>query len=267
MITGGYIMANMIGNYSIENVPEIRWRLPFILSGLLLGLTTFMLRLSMEEVVVKHKAQHATPLINVFRTQKKELLLTTLVVGLVATLTYSLNGFIPAYLQKVRGFSIKDALNLTSSYIYIMVVMIFISGFLCDYIQRKKIIMYTMLATFLLAPLIFYYIAYGDYSQIKNALILFSCLLGFMSGGIPSFLASAFYDSQRYSGSTFAYNFGMACFGGFTPWLMFKLSTINDILPGIVISVFAFFVFFVIFFDKAITSKWCIDEQSRAVSV
>jgi MHS family proline/betaine transporter-like MFS transporter len=125
-----------------------------------------------------------------------------------------------------------------------MIIIILLAGFISDYIKREKIIAYSILVTAILSPAIFYKLAYGSYVEIKYSLLVFSVLLGTMSGGIPAFLATVFYDNQRYSGSSFAYNFGMAFFGGITPWFMFKVSTVHWAIPGAIIFVFGIILFY-----------------------
>lgn len=257
MITGGMFMAFMTKGYVLEFLPEWRWRLPFVLSGVVLGFITFILRRNIEnktpETIVR------TPLLSLIKTELKELVLAILLVGCIATVTYTLSGYLTVYLQTYRNYELSDALGVVSKYSLVLCTMTLLSGYLADKVGKKTIIRISLLAFVLCMPVIFYLISYESYYWVSIAIFSLSLLLGFISGVLPAYLATSFSEEQRYTGSSIAYNYGMAIFGGITPWFMTKIvsssSIIGGLYPGLIIALFALILFLSFCFSSSYKNK------------
>lgn len=228
---GGWLMTTLTAGSSLDSLSDWHWRVPYIVSGLLLGGLSFYLRLQMDNI--KADQQVKLPLINVCKTQGLKLFTCTLLMGLIGILTYSIAGFITAYLQTERGFSLHEALRACSSHTWMLACLTIFSAWLSDRFDQKSIIRLALASLTLISPFSFYFIAHGTHVQVQMAIMALVIILGFMSGPLPAFLSRTFHESHRYTGASISYNFGMAIFGGSTPFVMKQLVQVNSLFPGI----------------------------------
>ena len=244
MLSGGYWMSAMVQGFSIEELPSWRWRLPFVLSGLVVGLAATLIRISMHDDKGEKALEEGVlePVRLLWKHQAHESLRCVGMVGLIGLMTYTLNGYFANFLHQERSYELGLALALTSKHTLVLCLAILVSGYLADKWAPNTILRGTAFLIILLSWPIFYLINHGSQTQVSIGLMLFSILLGLFSGPLPGVLAKTFAHEYRYTGSSLAYNVGMSIFGGFTPVLMLTLGKFNPFAPGALIIAYAAFV-------------------------
>ncbi|MFK7822692.1 MAG: MFS transporter [Oligoflexales bacterium] len=245
MLSGGFWMSAMVEGFALESIPSWRWRLPFVLSGIVVGFAATLIRISMVDD--KGKGEFPAegmfePIRLLWRRQAHEILCCIGMVGLVGLMTYTLSGYFANYLHQERSYELGRALALTSKHTLVLCIAILFSGYLADRWAPTAILRGTAGLIMILSWPIFYLINHGSQFEVSFGIMLFSVLLGFFSGPLPGVLARTFAQVYRYTGSSIAYNVGMSIFGGFTPVLMLGLGRLSPFAPGALISAYAAFV-------------------------
>src|SRR5262245_27329938 len=211
-----------------EAFTEWGWRLPFIISLLLVAIAIYI-RLSLQETPIfqqiKAKGQTSTnPWREAFMSRNiKYVLIATVVVLGQGCVWYSSQFWALYFLQTVKKLDV-----LTSSYIVGIALLIatptlIFWGWLSDKIGRKPIILGGML----LAALTYYplYSALGTYADPKDINYPMSVLIvavlvnyvGMTYGPIAAFLAEFFPGNIRYTSVSVPYHIGNGWVGGLVP--------------------------------------------------
>src|SRR6266852_5167679 len=212
-----------------EAFTEWGWRIPFIISFLLVAIAIYI-RLSLQETPIfqeiKAKGQTASnPWREAFLSRNiKYVLIASVVVLGQGCVWYSGQFWALYFLQKVKKIDL-----LTSSYIVGLALLIatptlIFWGWLSDKIGRKPIILGGML----LASLTYYplYSALGNYADPKAGInytmsILIVVILvnyvGMTYGPIGAFLAEFFPGRIRYTSVSVPYHIGNGWGGGLVP--------------------------------------------------
>jgi MFS family permease len=211
-----------------ETFSEWGWRIPFIISLLLVAIAIYI-RLSLQETPIfqeiKAKGQTASnPWREAFLSRNiKYVLIASVVVLGQGCVWYSGQFWALYFLQTVKKIDV-----LTSSYIVGLALLIatptlIFWGWLSDKIGRKPIILSGML----LASLTYYplYIALGNYADPSNVNYPMSVLIvavlvnyvGMTYGPIAAFLAEFFPGRIRYTSVSVPYHIGNGWGGGLVP--------------------------------------------------
>ena len=245
MLSGGYLMSKMIGGYAPADLPEWRWRLPFILSGILVGSSGLLLRMCMvtEDTHERRKGSLVGPMKNILRFQRRDAIRTIIVVGLAGIMTYTLSGYFANFLHNEREYALGEALSMTSMNSVLLCISILVSGYFADKFTSLTVLRFAVLLVMALSLPIFYLINTGSPFEVRIGLTLFTALMGLFSGPLPGFLASSFEQKYRYTGSSLGYNLGMSIFGGITPLSMLSFSKVSHYAPSVVITLYALLVF------------------------
>src|SRR5437016_4657297 len=207
---------------------EWGWRLPFIISLLLVAIAIYI-RLSLAETPIfqeiKKKGQTATnPWREAFMSRNiRYILIASVVVLGQGCVWYSGQFWALFYLQSVKKLDV-----LTSSYIIAVALLIatptlIFWGWLSDKIGRKPIILGGML----LASLTYYplYTALGVYADPKTLdfwmsvfiVVILVNYVGMTYGPIGAFLAEFFPSRIRYTSVSVPYHIGNGGGGGLVP--------------------------------------------------
>ncbi len=212
----------------VEAFNDWGWRLPFIISLLLVGIAIWI-RLSLGETPIfqdiKARGRTATnPWREAFMSRNfKYVVIASVVVLGQGCVWYSGQFWALFYLQSVKKLDV-----LTSSYIIAVALLIatptlIFWGWLSDKIGRKPIILGGML----LASLTYYplYSALGIYADPKNvnypmAILIVVILVNYVGmtyGPIGAFLAEFFPSRIRYTSVSVPYHIGNGWGGGLVP--------------------------------------------------
>lgn len=232
-VPAGTLIANLafliiIGNVSDEALLSWGWRIPFLLSALLVAVGIYI-RVTMEETpsfkqVRDEGAKAKLPFAYLIRHYWKQVLLggvATLSTGSTFTLLVA-SGV--AYGTDEIGYS-KDLMLwavLTACVIALFAIPLF--GKLSDKIGRKKIIAAGIIAEILLAFPFFWLLNTGTPALVFVAYSLMMIAFCANYGPIATFLAELFGSKIRYSGLSVAYMLsgllGSAITPAVTVWLL-----------------------------------------------
>jgi MFS family permease len=197
------------------------WRVPFFLSIVLIGIGLWI-RLGILETPVfqkllnEDKIEHA-PIVEVFRKQPKEILLSALLRMGQQSPFYIFTAFVFAYgvgtLHMSRNFILTAVL--CASFVSFFSIPLF--GHISDRIGRKKMYLIGSAACGLFAFLYFGMLDTAIPSAVFIAIVLSLIPHDMMYGPQAALIAEAFTPRLRYSGASLGYQFASVIAGGPAP--------------------------------------------------
>lgn len=237
----GFIMANglfllLAMTLSDDQFRSWGWRLPFLLSAVLLGVGLYV-RLTLVESPVfqqamQQEARVKIPLYTLLQKHWRPTLLGTFAMVVCYALFYIATVFALSYGTKTLGFSREHFLSLQCIAIVFMAVAILISARLADRYGRRPVMLTgTVLAAisgFFMAP----FFATGDAVLITVFLAIELFLMGLVFAPMGAFLPELFPTAVRYTGASVAYNVGGIIGASFAPYLAQRL-VLNGGLPWV----------------------------------
>lgn len=157
--------------------------------------------------------------------------------------------FVMSYLQTFIHFSYREAATINAVSMVTFACAIPLSGFLCDIVGRRRVMIFAVVGLLLLGVPLFMGLSSGDRSYALASQMLLSFLMGVNYAPIPAILAEQFPASVRYSGISIAHNLSMTLFGGTAPAVMTWLIGYGQTsgmtgflcIPGVYLSIAAFF--------------------------
>lgn len=214
--------------FSQQQMQDWGWRLPFLLSAVLVIVGLYV-RTHMRETPVYRKASQEQrtahhPLLEL-RHYWKNVLLGTCAMGITYTLFYILGTWSLSYGVKNLGFTQHEYLFMQVFSVLFFAGFIILSCLRADAVGRKRALMAVTAAT-----LVFSFVAPGLLSGQRNFVgaLLFLCvgfmLMGSLFGPCGAYLPEMFPMKVRYSGAGFSYNLAAILGGAFAPtiatWLV-----------------------------------------------
>ncbi|MEM1645082.1 MAG: MFS transporter [Ignisphaera sp.] len=232
----GLLLANLLFlivtiSYTQQQILDFGWRIPFLVSFLLVILGLLM-RFRIPETPLFEQAKLAgkiqkIPSSTVFRKYWFRILLGTLIAGSVGNFFYYGATFIPNIFATLKIITTQDAL-IGSTLLAIMdIVFVFVSGYLADVTGRKIVlIIANVIALIILYPAIIF---------VSNTMFLvFVALLGIAHGlaytALGAMLTELFPTEVRYTGTSLSYQFGNSFIAGLAPYVGSVLGGINYLL-------------------------------------
>ncbi|MDD7937867.1 MFS transporter [Actinomycetospora lutea] len=222
----GLILANLVfltvsTTTTREQFLSWGWRIPFLLSIVLVGVG-FFVRLKVDESpVFEHlrdqRARRSSPMLAVLRDQPRALLVA---IGLFIAnnmIGYLLIAFITSYGTRVLGLSSATMLAVGIVGAVVWGVAIMWSGAWSDRVGRRRVY---LVGTILLLVWSFPFFLLLDTASLPWMLLAVAVLgvgLGLTYGPQAAAYAELFPAAVRYSGASFAYAVGAVLGGGFAP--------------------------------------------------
>lgn len=241
MLSASWIMGKILANSTLLDIAQYKWRLPFIVAGVLVGTIGIYLRWNIDDSILVKKPR-AVPLRLVLQKQRKDFLIAALIAGYIGCITYALFGFLIYQLQAVRLMAPGSALSILAYGILILPSFSLLAGYCSDYVPRNVLM--------LISSIVIIASGYSLFTHLElvseNALIIQSGImlagLGFFAGSFPGYLAELFATEYRYTGSFLAYNIGMSWIGGISPLVFIGLTNIHFLLPVLLIILYSILV-------------------------
>jgi MFS family permease len=224
-VPAGLFLANLaVLAFSALSGPQFLvwgWRIPFLLSGVLVGVGLYI-RIGILETPVfarlaADKRIQRAPVLEAIRRQPREILLTALCRMGEQAPFYILSAFVFAYgtgaLHMQRNFLLSALLTAT----VISFPMTPFAGHLSDRFGRKRIYMLGALATGLYG-----FVYFGLLDTREPALVFLAIALSLlphdlMYGPQAALIAESFAGSVRYSGASLGYQLSSIIAGGPAP--------------------------------------------------
>lgn len=203
------------------------WRLPFLLSAVLLAVGLYVrVRLGETNVFRHALARHApvrVPLVQLFRHHGRPLLVGMTGMVVCYALFYIATVFALSYGTHDLGYARPTFLVLECVAILFMALAIPVSAAAADRFGRRPVMLAGCVAAlgsgFLMAPLF----AAGSIIAVTGFLALELFLMGMIFGPMGAFLPELFPTAVRYTGASVAYNLAGIAGASFAPYLAQRL--------------------------------------------
>ena len=231
----GLILASLAFGF-VSDLPKEQllswgWRIPFLLSGVLL-LIAFIVRAGVNESpemvneLEKNKTIDVAPIREVFATKK-----LTLVYGIGACILgvagfYFITTFMINYTTTYLGIEKKTILNIVAWVGVVEITSALIGSYLAiRFSERSLLLFMTGLGVIWAAPMMLLVVT-GDITNITIAILFATGVLGAYYSVIAPYLPNAFPVRMRYTGISLSYQLCGAIFGGATPMIGVWLASI-----------------------------------------
>ena len=206
------------------------WRVPFLASAVLV-VVGFWVRKKMQETPLFREAQKQkrttkSPLIQVFRSNWREVLQGTFIVAVTYTLFYTLGTWSLSYATTNLGFTNKEYLLMLMGTIFVFAILILFASRIADTFGRKRVLLFSAVALVVFG-LLFPYLLMGKHNVAGalTFLIVGFALMGIAFGPLGAVLPELFPTKVRYSGSGIAYNLAAIIGAAFAPTIATWLAT------------------------------------------
>jgi metabolite-proton symporter len=221
----GLFLANLailaFSAWSGDQFAAWGWRIPFALSILLVGVGLWI-RLGILETptfqgLIKNNKIEKTPIIEVFKKQPKEIILSALLRMAEQAPFYIFTAFIFAYAVGTLHMSRNLILAAVMAAACVSFVTIPLSGHISDRIGRRKMYLIGAAAVGLFGFLYFAMVDTASPALVFIAIVLSLIPHDMQYGPQAALIAEAFTPRLRYSGSSLGYQLASVIAGGPAP--------------------------------------------------
>ena len=245
-ILGGAI-GSLLGTIFIF-FPKIAnsWRLPFLM-GALLTLVGWFIRRKMSETPVFLKLANAKKTINnpireVWQTWKLNCIGAGIIAGFGHALLYITTIYMNVYYVKVLHVNHAKAMVITTSILFLWVILSPIMGRLADKFSIHSFMRFSAWLVLIFSyPLFWYFTREPSLYKALTIQILFSFIGAAYVAPISGLFLSFFPSQVRYTGVAFGVTLGQALLGGTAP--MIALSLVNflhdETAPAIFLAIYS----------------------------
>ncbi|WP_232492841.1 MFS transporter [Novosphingobium kaempferiae] len=196
------------------------WRIPFLLSAVLVGLGLWIrFRLSESPVfAAEDEEKHRMiPIVELFRTHMRETLAGTFAVIACFALYYLATTFALGYGTGTLGYGRQQFLGVQLFAILFMAVGIVVAGYAADKRTSRSVLMFGCFCAVLLGTVMGLMFSAGSLFVIGLFLCVALFTMGLVYGPIAELLPRLFKARVRYTGASIAFNVGGIVGGGFAP--------------------------------------------------
>ena len=234
----GLVLANLAflavsGNLTDEAFLDWGWRIPFISSVLLIGLSLYV-QLKLEDTEAfkelagasePSEAKPRSPVIQALKTYPREIVLAAGAFLGVQVTFYICIAFIISYGTDPEGLNIARSDMLTAVLVSTLFAIPanFFFGAWSDRHGRRGIYKFGAICTALWGFVMFAMIDTGDWFMITAGLAIGHICISMMYGPQAALLAELFSTEVRYSGASLGYQLGAIVGGGFAPMIATSL--------------------------------------------
>jgi metabolite-proton symporter len=242
----GFLAANglfliLSTTLSDEDFVAWGWRIPFVLSAVLVGLGLWI-RLKLTETpafaaVLQEAPPPSIPIVELMRTALRPLIAGTFAVVCCFAIYYLTTAFALGYGTTTLGFDRQSFLGVQLFAILFMAVGIILSGYAADRWNSRAVLIGGSAAAVLVGVVMGPMFATGSLAVIGLFLSLGLLTMGFVYGPLAELLPQLFETRVRYTGASIAFNVGGIIGGGFAPAVAQMLADTGGIeFVGIYIS-------------------------------
>lgn len=212
-----------------DQMQSFGWRIPFWASAVLVVISLYVRRRLQETPLFKLAQERdnttRSPLREVFKSNWKEILKGTFLMGATYAMFFTLTTWSLSYATTALGFSHSEFLLLLMGAIVEFAVLIMATSVLADKIGRKKVLM-TASVLLVVFSLVFPFFLEGRHNMVGMLLFLGVgfVIMGTLYGPVGAVLPELFPTKVRYSGAGITYNLaavvGAAVAPTITTWLI-----------------------------------------------
>ncbi|WP_288805899.1 MFS transporter [uncultured Novosphingobium sp.] len=221
----GFIAANglfLVLSLTLSESDFVRWgwRIPFLLSSVLVGLglwIRFRLAETPSFAAMHGEAPKSIPIVELFRTHMRQTLAGTFAVVACFAIYYLTTAFALGYGTTTLGYDRQAFLGVQLFAILFMAVGIVLAGYAADRWTSRTVLIAGSAGAIVVGLLMGPMFAAGSLTAIAAFLSLGLFTMGFVYGPLASLLPQLFDARVRYTGSSIAFNVGGILGGGFAP--------------------------------------------------
>lgn len=222
IIFGSATATAIFNFFSMEQVYQWAWRIPFLLSvlGALVG-SVMRRTLSDPQVYLQHKEEkkaHSTPLKELFQYHTKSILHAVSIEMILAIGFYIITIFLITYMKDFLHIPESLAFKINTFNTFVFALFVPLGGWMSDKYGRRLVMMPASLVFLAAVPLI-NGMGAGPLAAFISQMI-FASSLGLLFGPIPALLSELFPTQVRYSALAIAHSLSMSIFGGTAPFLV-----------------------------------------------
>ena len=226
----GVMLASLVSQLALSQTPASlqshAWRLPFLLSGLLLILQLYCRPkegdIQDQLVVQRYRKKSDNPLYLILRNHLKPFLLVIALVTCGGSLYYLLYSYMATYMTQFLGVSLSQALRVTALSQLIGILATPLFGLLGDFFNRKKM----LLAGFITFLIVFYPIMNLLWmGYLYTSMALLSIFLSWLCGLTTPAYFEIFPHQVRATGCSLGNGAG-AAFCGCVPLIAASITTL-----------------------------------------
>jgi MFS family permease len=196
------------------------WRIPFVLSAVLVGLGLWV-RTKLAETpafeAIHDTAPASIPLVELFRTSMRQTLAGTFAVIVCFAIYYLTTAFALGYGTKTLGYASRAFLSVQLVAILFMAFGIVVSGYAADRWSSRAVLMGGSAAAIVIGLIMGPMFQSGSLAVIGVFLSLALLTMGFVYGPLAELLPQLFAPRVRYTGASIAFNVGGIIGGGAAP--------------------------------------------------
>lgn len=223
LLCGSLVVTLLTSTLSPETMESWGWRVPFLLAAPL-GLVGRYIRVKLEDTPeyrsLEAGNEHAaTPMREMFRGNKRALLVAFGATCLNAVGFYVLLTYMPTYLTTELGIGETAAFVSTSVALAGYIGFVFVMGRLSDVVGRPTMLVAAGALFAIVAVPVFLLLGAGGLVAVTLVQLALGIMLTMNDGTLPSYLADLFPTRVRFSGFAFSFNTANALFGGTAPFV------------------------------------------------
>ena len=227
-LCGSLLAASLVKYLPKEAMESWGWRIPFILSLLIIPVGLYI-RAHINET---HKAPTVEahtihPFKELISQHAKQMIAGIFVIFPGTVMMYVLVFFMPTYLQTVTEIGDSESFLISSYASVIVIVMTVFAGFFCDRLERRKGAAITLLTIIFISSYLAFsfvqnthvFLAFYTVAVICMSMVFTLCVL---------FIIEAFEKRIRATATSVIYAFSVSIFGGTAQMIVTYLLKISD---------------------------------------
>ncbi|UVS76855.1 MFS transporter [Actinokineospora sp. UTMC 2448] len=225
-----FLIVNLFVGEASPAFVEWGWRVPFLLSALLLAVGLYV-RLAIDETPMFRKAvadpaapRARAPIVGAFRHQWREILLAAGALAMLFAFFYIGTAFLTSYGTAKVGLSRSAVLAIGAASTIVFGAAIALSGVYSDRVGRKRVVLGACVVSVPWSLVMFPLLDTGSAVAFAVVLMVTMAVFGVAYGPAGALLPEMFRTRYRYSGAGIAYNLAGVVGGGTAPILAADLS-------------------------------------------
>lgn len=242
-----FLVSDVVLGTTDEAFLQYGWRVPFVLSGLLVVVGLYI-RLSIEETPVFRAEQQAgterrgLPFVDVLRVQLREVLLAAGLMSVLFAFFYMGTAYLTAYGTDPAGAALdrRTVLALGIVAAVALGVTTMVGGIWSDRVGRRRVVLTSGALALVWSLLLFPLLDTGTTAAFGLGVVGTLAIFGLAFGPVGAFLPELFQTRFRYTGAGAGYNLGGVLGGAVPPLLAPGLTaSYGSIAVGVMLAALA----------------------------